>query len=126
MKLKAKHFACIYLLKTGGIGKWKYYGGMFEYDKDATNVAYHDILEHGVNWTKTNAPTDSYDSSFAGTFADGSNDTNTMEGTIYTLNGHKYLFDCTFEADNIFEVMEEISGIESVEQFIAKELLKEL
>lgn len=126
MKLKAKHFAWIYLLKTGGIGKWNFYGNSFDYDKQLTNLAYHDILDHGVDWKKTKAPMDSYEASFAGTFAEGTDDTNTMYGTLFTGNGHKYKFDCTFESDNIFSVMEEINGIESIEQFIAEKLLKEL
>lgn len=126
MKLKAKHFAWINLLKTGGVGTWSFHGGGFSFDKQLTDLAHHDIMDHGVDWSKTKAPTDSYEDAFAGTFADSHDQTQTMKGTLYTKNGVRYDFDCRFDPENIFRVMEEIQGIESVEQFISEKLFKEL
>lgn len=60
MKLKAKHFAWIYLLKEGGVGKWSFYGGSYDFDKQLTENAHHDILQNGINWSKTLEPSDSY------------------------------------------------------------------
>lgn len=125
MKLKAKHFAWIYLLKTGGIGEWSFYGSGFDIDKKLTNKAYHDILDYGIDWKKTKEPTDDYESSFVGTEC-AAGHTKTMDGVLYTVNGNKYNFNCTFENEDIFEVIEWVHGIESIDQFIAEKLLKEL
>jgi len=124
MKLKAKHFAWIYLLKTGGVGKWSFYSG-YNFDKNITQKAYHDILTHGINWKKTEAPTDSFEDTFEGTFCDATS-TGVMDGVLRINNGEQYKFACTFAPDDIFEIMESIHGIETIEAFVAKELLKEL
>lgn len=125
MKLKAKHFAWIYLIKEGSVGDWSYYGGGFCDDKQLTDLAYHDILDHGIDWSKTKAPTDSYESTFEGTDQPSGN-INTMGGKLFTGNGNSYTFKCAAEYENIFEVMENISGVESLEQFVSEKLFKEL
>lgn len=126
MKLKAKHFAWIYLLNEGSIGEWSCYGGGFSRDKKLTDAAYHDILNHGINWGKTKAPMDSYESSFVATDAGYSDDHETMEGTLFTNNGNKYKFKIKFTSENIFKVMESVHGIETIEAFVAEKILKEM
>ena len=126
MKLKAKHFAWVYLLKEGGVGEWSFYGSSWDFDKQLTNLAYRDILAHGIDWNKTKAPTDSYESSFIGTDCEETDKHQTMEGVLVTGNGVKYKFGCTFESGNIFKVMESVIEFDSVEVFGVEKLLKEL
>ena len=127
MKLKAKHFAWIYLLKEGNVNNgWSYYGGSYDNDDKATDKAYHDILNHGVDWSKTKEPRDDQEDSFAGTFCEYNESTHVLEGTLHTNNNKEYRFGCCFDNSDIFKVMEEIGFVESVETFVAKEILKEL
>jgi len=126
MKLKAKHFAWMYLIRKGQPNTdWSPYGAGYKTDPVARNLVLHDILNNGIDWKKTKEPHDSYNYEFVGTDVDG-NDVKTMEGTLFTNNGNKYVFGCTFQSSNIFKVMENISGLESVELLISEELMKEL
>ena len=126
MKLKAKHFAWMYLIREGQPNTdWSPYGAEYKVDPVARNLVLHDILNDGIDWKKTKEPHDSYNYEFVGTDVDGDN-VKTMEGTLYTNSGHKYDFGCTFQSSDIFKVMEKVGCIDSVELLVSEELMKEL
>ena len=120
----AKHLAWAYLIKHGCVtSEWNYYGGRYEPELGQTEKCINEMLKSGIDWDKTNEPTDDRESEFMDTFNDPVY-VDVLHGELFLQNGKKYMWGCKFERPgNVFQVVEEFMKLDSVGN-VAKEKLE--
>lgn len=114
--MKTKKLMWAYLLKYGTTAEWSFYGGGYTVYEDSARAkdlkVLREISRDGVDWDKTQEPSDGYESSFTDTFHDAVN-VITLEGTIVTNKGKKFKFGSEWEEPrNVFEMVAELSELD--------------
>ncbi len=120
---KAEELAWAYLLLNGTVVESRsYYGNTTNY-KLAYEAA-EGILEAGIDFDQTTKVHDEHSSRFNGTFNEESATVKEMVGNLVLNNGKEYEFAQDDMGADVFEILAEMVGIDSI-QAAAKKLLKD-
>jgi hypothetical protein len=127
IEMNAKYFAWFYLIEKGAAGsRYSYYGGMDLQDErlkeffkghcftpqERNEVYLNEIRTIGIDWDKTDAPSNGSHSVFQGTFCDAGTSEH-IEGTLVLKDGLKQTWVAeALQVNNVFKLMADTRSFE--------------
>jgi len=122
--MNAQQLSWAYLIREGCIYKeFNFWSGTYDCMPTKTKKCLEDIKKNGIDWEKSNEPSDGWQQEFTDTFSDPAT-VATLEGILVSNSGKKYKWGCRFsEPRDVFEIMAEFYKLQSIEEIIV-ELLK--